>query len=367
MSLALYRKYRPQTFGEFIGQEHIVQTLINSILAGRIGHAYLFAGPKGSGKTTVARLFAKAINCQNIQKFEPCNQCSSCLEITEQRAIDLVEIDAASHRGIDEMRELINGIRFPPVKAKYKIFIVDESHQITKDAANALLKTLEEPPSYTIFILATTEAHKMIPTIVSRCQRFDFRQIKIPEIIKKLKVISERENIQFEDSALSLIALNSGGSFRDAESLMDNCISFVGQKKLITAEDIKKLLGIVEISQVSKFVNFLSQKNQKNAIFMINEMMDNGIDLQEFTKTLIYYLRHSLLLKIHPDFLKPETSGFSREEIEKIKIQNNAFDTKKLQKILELFIEAENKIKYTSIPQLPLELATFESIELLNK
>ncbi len=362
-NLVLYRKYRPQTFAEIIGQEHVVQTLTNEILSKMISHAYLFCGPKGSGKTTIARVFAKAVNCENPNSFEPCNKCSSCLEIMEGRSLDLIEIDAASHRGVDDIRELREGIRFSPVKSKYKVFIIDECHQLSKDAANALLKTLEEPPAHAIFILATTEAHKMIATIISRCQRFDFRRLKIPEIIRKLEFISEKEGTQFEKSALSLIALNSRGSFRDAESLMDKCISFCGQKTLIKNEDIKMLLGIVEVGQISKLVDYIIRKNTKDAILFLNEMVDSGIDLQEFVKSLIYYFRESLLFKIDPGFLTPESTGLTETEIEKIKAQTANLKESDIQKILELFIEAENKMKYSSLPQLPLELVIVEIIQ----
>jgi len=219
-NLVLYRKYRPQTFGEVIGQEHIVKTLTNSIKGNNISHAYLFSGPRGSGKTTIARIFAKAINClsrtnfgengngqsgvanknspklvrdeNQVNGFEPCDKCSSCLEIMAGRSMDLIEIDAASHRGVDDVRELREGIKFAPVKSKYKIFIIDECHQLSKDAANALLKTLEEPPAHAIFLLATTESHKMIPTILSRCQKFDFKRLQVSEIIKKLEFISKK-------------------------------------------------------------------------------------------------------------------------------------------------------------------------------
>ena len=248
-NLVLYRKYRPQTFEEVVGQEHVVQTLTNSIKANNISHAYLLCGPRGSGKTTIARLFAKAINClarkataegEKPQSFEPCNKCDSCLEIMASRSMDLVEIDAASHTGVDDVRQLIEGIKFAPVKSKYKIFIIDECHQLSKSASNALLKTLEEPPAHAIFILATTEVHKMLPTILSRCQKFDFKRLQVPEIIKKLQFISKKENVKFDESALSLIALNSRGSFRDAESLMDECLSFSGNNGTIKTEDISK-------------------------------------------------------------------------------------------------------------------------------
>lgn len=362
MSLALYRKYRPQNFAEIIGQPHVVQTLTNALLSHSISHAYLFSGPRGSGKTTAARVLAKALNCENRKEnqFEPCNKCSSCLAIAAGNAMDLIEVDAASHRGIDDIRELRDGVRFSPVKSKHKVFIIDECHQLSKDANNALLKTLEEPPNHAVFVLATTEIHKMIPTLVSRCQRFDFRRLQTSDIIKKLEYISKEEGIKFDKSALSLIALNARGSFRDAESLLDECLSFSGKTALIKVEDIEELLGIVEISHISKFVDTLLAKNAKEAVLYINKIVDDGIDLQEFTKTLIYYLRQSLLIKINPDFSNPETTGFSVEELAKIKSQTQNLKEKEIQNMLELFIEAENKMRYASIPQLPLELAVVD-------
>ena len=356
-NLVLYRKYRPQSFGEIVGQEHVVQTLTNSIKGKNISHAYLFSGPRGSGKTTIARIFAKAVNCEKPEGFEPCNKCSSCSEITASKSMDLVEVDAASHTGVDDIRELIEGIKFSPVKAKYKIFIIDECHQLSKSAANALLKTLEEPPAHAVFLLATTEAHKMIATIVSRCQKFDFRRLQIPEIIKKLEFISKKENVKFDQPALSLIAINSRGSFRDAESLLDQCMSFSGSKGEIKTEDIKNLLGIVEVGQIAQFVDFLLLKNTKEAIVSLNTMADNGVDLQEFAKTLVFYLRQSLLLKINPAFLNLQNSGLSLPELDRMKAQTASLAQKDIQNILELFIEAENKMKYSAVSQLPLELA----------
>lgn len=356
-NVVLYRKYRPQKFSEVVGQEHVVKTLTNSILGNSISHAYLFTGPRGSGKTTIARLFAKAINCEKPQGAEPCNKCDSCLEIIGSRSIDLIEVDAASNTSVDNIRELIDGIKFAPVKSKYKIFIIDECHMLSKSAANALLKTLEEPPSHAVFLLATTEAHKMIPTIVSRCQRFDFKRLQVPEIMKKLEFISKKENTKFEDSALSLIAINSRGSFRDAESLLDQCMSFAGEAGIVKTQDIKDLLGIVEVGQIAGFVDYLIAKNTKEAVFSLNSMADNGIDLQEFAKTLVFYLRQALLLKINPGFLNLQNSGLSAEELEKMKFQSAGLGQKDIQKMLELFIEAENRIKYSAVSQLPLELA----------
>jgi len=364
MSLVLYRKYRPQTFSEIIGQEHVVKTLTNAISSGMISHAYLFAGPRGCGKTTIARLLAKAVNCQNRKngEYEPCNRCSSCQEIMEGRSIDLIEIDAASHRGIDEVRELRDGIKFVPTKSKYKVFILDEAHQLSKDAANALLKTLEEPPSHAIFVLATTEIHKMIPTIISRCQRFDFRKLTVPEIIKRLEFICEKEKVKVEKPALELLALNSTGSIRDGESLLDEVLTFAGEKSEIKAGDIKDLLGLVEIELVSKFTDFLCQKKAMEAINFLNEITEKGLDLQEFSKSLINYLRQALILKITGtgQTENPLITGLTKEELAKLENQTVNFKENELQNILNLFLEAQNRMKYSPIPQLPLELAIIE-------
>ncbi len=373
MSLVLYRKYRPQTFAEIIGQEHVVKTLINAISKENISHAYLFSGPKGTGKTTIARLLAKAVNCENRKQgeFEPCNKCSSCNEIVKGRAMDLIEIDAASHRGIDDIRELKDGIQFAPAKSKYKVFIIDEAHQLTKEAANALLKTLEEPPAHAVFVLATTEIHKMISTIISRCQRFDFRKSTLPEIMKRLSVLCKKENIKIEKPAMELIALNSSGALRDAENLLNQvAILYHGSKSEIKKQDIKDLLGLVEIEMVSKFTEFITKKQAHNAISYLNEITDKGLDLEEFSKALISYLRKGLILKImgegNPDSASEFLSGLTKEEILKLKNQVSSFEQADLRKTLNTFLEAQNKIRYASIPQLPLELAVVEVIEFLS-
>ena len=363
-NLVLYRKYRPQTFAEVIGQEHVVQTLTNAISSGMISHAYLFSGPRGTGKTTLARLLAKAVNCENRKsgEYEPCNKCSSCLEIMQGNEMDLIEIDAASHRGIDEIRELRDGIKFVPTKSKYKVFILDEAHQLSKDAANALLKTLEEPPSHAIFVLATTEIHKMIPTVISRCQRFDFRRLTLPEIIKRLEIIAGKEKVKVERAALELIALNSGGAIRDSEGLLDQALTFAGSRGEIKAEDIKDLLGLVEVELVAKFCDFLCQKKASEAINFLNEVTDRGADLQEFAKILINYLRQALILKITGvEEGNPIITGLTKEEFQKLQNQAANFKEEEIRNILNLFLEAENKMRYSPILQLPLELAIIES------
>ena len=354
----LYRKYRPQSFAEVVGQEHVIKTLTNAIVSGMISHAYLFWGKRGSGKTTIARLLAKAVNCENRKsgEFESCEKCSSCLEIKEGRSMDLIEIDAASHTGVDEIRDLIGGIKFVPVKSKYKVFILDETHQLSKGATSALLKTLEEPPGHAIFVLATTEPHKILPTIISRCQHFGFRKLTVPEIFKRLEIICQKEKVKVEKTALNLIALNSGGSIRDAESLLDQMLTFATKDQEIKVEDVKDLLGLVEIALVSQFCDFLFQKKAKEAIDFLNQTADRGLDLQEFVRSLINYLRQGLLLKVG-GFTE---QGLTKEEIEKLSLQVANLKETDFQKIIELFLDAQNKMKYSSIPQLPLELAIVE-------
>jgi DNA polymerase-3 subunit gamma/tau len=368
MALVLYRKYRPQSFSEVIGQEYIVQTLTNAISLGLISHAYLFSGPRGSGKTSVARLLAKALNCQGRgeNNFEPCNKCSSCLEINQGSAIDLIEIDAASNRGIDEIRELRDGIKFAPTKSKYRIFIIDEAHQLTKEAANALLKTLEEPPSHAIFILATTEIHRMIPTIISRCQRFDFRKLKISEITKQLEEISKKEGVKAEKEALVLIAESSQGSSRDAISMLDQAITFcTGQSdKVITAKEVKELLGLVEIKVISQFIDYLKNKDAKGAINFLNEIYEKGTDLEVFSRGLINYLRQILVLRLTNQTL---TGDLTQEELQKLQTQAVAFKENEIRNILKIFLKAQNEMKYSPIVQLPLELAIVESLQTEQK
>lgn len=365
-NLVLYRKYRPRSFDEVVGQKHVVQTLLNAIKGDLISHAYLFTGPRGSGKTTIARLLAKAVNCEKPKATgEPCNTCSSCVDIIEGRAIDFIEIDAASNRGIDEIRELKEGVKFSPTKLKYKVFVIDESHQLTKEATNALLKTLEEPPSHAIFILATTEAHKMIPTIVSRTQRFDFSKLSVVEIIEALEFVVEKEKANIEKSALQLIAQSSGGSIRDALSLLDKVLTYShgsGIKSKISAELIKELLGIVDVNLIGDFVDLITKKEPSEAIELLNKKMDEGLNPQEFAKSLTAYLREALIVKLNP---KSEIQDLTKEQIKRMKDQIEKVEADVLSKMIESFMEAENKMKYASIIQLPLELAIIDSCRIV--
>jgi len=277
-------------------------------------------------------------------------------------SIDLIEIDAASHRGIDEMRELKDGIRFGPTKSKYKIFIIDESHQLTKEASNALLKTLEEPPAHAIFILATTEIHKMIATIISRCQRFDFRKLTLQELVGQLEKICKKEGVKIEKSALELIAVNATGSSRDALSLLDQILAFqTDSKREITIDDAKSLLGLVEVETVAKLADFIIQKKLAEAIGFLNEVADRGMDLQEFSKATINYFRQILILKIVGG-ANQILIGLGKDELLRMENQAKNFKEEDLQKIINFFLEAENKMRYSPIPQLPLELAIIDAI-----
>ncbi len=360
----LYRKYRPKTFNDLLGQNHIKITLENEITSQRLAHAYLFAGPRGIGKTTTARLLARSINCLNRKsnQSEPCGQCQACQEILSGKSLDLIEIDAASHTGVDNVRDnIIENTRFTPTRWKYKVFIIDEAHMLSLAAFNALLKTLEEPPGYVIFILCTTEIHKLPETIISRCQRFDFKKINQADLLKRLKKISNDENIKIDESVLKNIARLSDGSARDAESILGQILT-LGSKK-ITAEMADLVLPRSNIANIVELFAFLSNRKTSQALDLINKLSQEGINFVQYAKEVVEFLRKILLIKVNGRldiFSSLELTG----EMEKstIDLARN-IELSRLIKALNLFMEKEKEIKFSDIPQLPLELAIIEICE----
>ena len=292
---ALYRKFRPQEFKDVKGQEHIVTTIRNQIVHDRVGHAYLFCGTRGTGKTTVAKLFAKAVNCESPVDGSPCGQCSSCRAIAEGSSMNVIEIDAASNNGVENIRQIREEVAYRPTEGKYKVYIIDEVHMLSIGAFNALLKTLEEPPSYVIFILATTEAHKIPITILSRCQRYDFRRISIDTITDRLKELMEEEKVEVEEKALRYVAKAGDGSMRDALSLLDQCIAFyLGQK--LTYDNVLEVLGAVDTDVFARLLDAVLENRVTDALAVLEEMVIQGRELGQFVNDFTWYLRNLLLL-----------------------------------------------------------------------
>jgi DNA polymerase-3 subunit gamma/tau len=294
-SEVFYRKWRPQTLSEVVGQEPVTQTLRHAVESGKIAHAYLFCGPRGTGKTSMARILAKAVNCPNKTGGEPCNSCDMCRSISEGRALDVIEIDAASNRGIDEIRSLREKANYAPSLARYKVYIIDEVHMLTEAACNALLKTLEEPPPHVIFVLATTEAHKMIPTIISRCQRFNFHRLRQTEMMNKLQLICKKERIHIEPASLELIARAATGSLRDAENILQQMIAYYGNR--IELDQIQAELGISRDSRVRQLARCVVSRDVAAGLRIINSLNSDGVDLRQFNMGLVEYLRGLLLAK----------------------------------------------------------------------
>lgn len=367
--LAIYRKYRPKKLADFLGQETIVEILRNAARLDRLAHAYLFYGPKGSGKTTTARIIAKIANCEKRQKDlefkkqgEPCNQCPPCLEIDEGRALDVVEIDAASNRGIDEIRDLKEGIRLSPSSYKYKVYIIDEAHQLTKDAFNALLKTLEEPPAHAILILATTESEKMPATIISRTQRFHFKRLPLIKIVEKLQSISKAENIKINEDALGLIASVAGGSFRDAESLLDQIASLESGKE-ISIKDVEEIVGQVGFLRTAELAELLIKNELEKSLDYISKIEEGGYNLIQFNKDLIHYLRRVLSLKFSPKLEESFKKELTDQELKTIKKHSQIIDGQKTINLIKSLIRAYTEMRYSPFAIVPMEVAIIENLK----
>jgi DNA polymerase-3 subunit gamma/tau len=358
----IYQKHRPALFAEISGQAHIVKTLSNSIVNNRIGQAYLFTGSRGVGKTTLARIFSKAVNClEPVKKkdgilLEPCNKCQNCKAIMENKTIDINEIDGASHTGVDNIRQLKEKVNLTPSSLKYKIYIIDEVHMLSIGAFNALLKTLEEPPKHVIFILATTELHKIPETIVSRCQRFTFNRLTQDQIIDRLKQIAKKEKVKIDNLALEIIATEAEGGMRDAESILNQIIAL--EDKNITGEEVSQILGTSSQNQVVVFLEKLFNHDIKGLLKQIEELQDQGIYLSNFNKTLLSILRNLIIYKINPKI--KNNNIFSKENTEKLNKISQENEIEKLILAIDLFQKSLNDAKNSTIPQLPLELACIE-------
>lgn len=352
--LVLARKYRPQTFDEVQGQDHIIKILKQSIETKRIAHSFLFCGPRGIGKTSCARILAKSLNCQNGPTLKPCGECFACQEIVKGNSFDVLEIDGASNRGIDEIRALRENVKFAPTYGRYKIYIVDEVHMLTTEAFNALLKTLEEPPDHVIFIFATTEANKVPATILSRCQRFDFKRISLEAISNNLKEISIQESIKIEDEALFAIAKAAGGSMRDALGILDQ-LSALGKEGVQTS-DVFSMLGIVEMEWLFSLTDALVDKNCSQAMSVLNNIIEAGKDLKQLGKDLTEHFRHMMIAKIGGPALN-NLIDYPKNVKERLSLQAQKISVAGILKAIELFIEAQETSRIMETMRMPLEIA----------
>ncbi len=353
MTKVIYRKYRPQKFSEVIGQEHVKTTLQNQIKLNQVSHAYIFSGQRGIGKTTIARLLAKTMNCQNRKddEAEPCNICNNCKEMNEGRSIDIIEIDAASHTGVDNVRDnIINAVRFMPNKSSYKVFIIDEVHMLSTQAFNALLKTLEEPPQHGIFILATTEIHKIPQTILSRCQRFDFKRIETNEMKDRLKMILKNENIEVEDDVLNLIARISEGCLRDAESLLGQVLAIGGKK--IDMDIASLVLPATHFKIALEILDHASKNEIKNILDLLDDFVQQGGSVKHLINELMEIVRYTMMYSLNSDY----KMSYDENSNELLKRISDSLGTEKCVNLIELLISAKTKIGLNTYPQLPLEI-----------
>jgi DNA polymerase-3 subunit gamma/tau len=347
--LVIARKYRPKNFSEIVGQEHITQTLVNAINDNRVAHAYLFSGPRGVGKTTTARVLSKSLNCEQGPTVAPCNTCSNCKEIDESINLDVLEIDGASNRGIEEIRTLQENTRYAPGRGKYKIYIIDEVHMLTKHAFNALLKTLEEPPKHVIFIFATTEPHKVPMTVLSRCQRFNFRRLRVPEIEQRLQGIAQKEKIDIDESALRLIARQADGSLRDGESMLDQLFTYA--EKGITADEVRQVYGFVEDELYYALTDAVNKKDENGILTVIDTVFNRGYDMEEFVSGYMKHLRKLFLLKHGV-----ELADLSPAEQKEYDERKGYFTGFLLLQMLNRLSQLMRKMKHSAISRILLEI-----------
>ena len=351
---ALYRKFRPDCFEDVKGQEHIVTTLKNQIKAERIGHAYVFCGTRGTGKTTIAKIFAKAVNCENPQDGSPCGECASCRAIAAGASMNVIEIDAASNNGVDNIREIIDEVSYSPAEGRYKVYIIDEVHMLSIGAFNALLKTLEEPPSYVIFILATTEVHKIPITILSRCQRYDFKRITVDTIAARLRELVDIEKVEVEDKALRYIAKTADGSMRDALSLLDQCIAFhFGQE--LTYDKVLDVLGAVDTGVFSRLLRNVLERNVLGCIELLEEIVMQGRELTQFVSDFTWYLRNLLLVKTSDNI--EDVIDVSSENLARLKEEAELAQMETIMRYIRIFSELSGQIRYASQKRILIEIA----------
>ncbi len=353
------RKWRPKRFDEVAGQEHITATLKNALCNNRIAHAYLFTGPRGVGKTTTARIMAKALNCLNPNNGEPCNECEMCNSIQSAQSMDIIEIDGASNRGIDEIRTLRDSVKYAPTKGKYKIYIIDEVHMLTKESFNAFLKTLEEPPAHTIFIFATTDVHKVPLTIISRCQRFDFRRIQLDTIKSQLSKIAEEEKIQIDDKTLTIIGKKADGALRDAESFFDQIVSFCGNK--IDAETVAKMLNLIDDDIYFKISNAVLDKNFKAVFEVSNSIYDNGWNFIDFMDGLIDHFRNILTVVLTKNTNLVESADVYKSSYTKYE---NSFSEGDILRLLNFLNKTKQELRFSQNQKLKIEISLCQLVGL---
>lgn len=353
MHKALYRAYRPQTFKDVVGQEHIIRTLKNQIQSNSVGHAYLFCGTRGTGKTSTAKIFARALNCPNSIGEEPCNECEVCKDILNDNIIDVIEIDAASNNSVDDIREIRENVKYTPAKCKYKVYIIDEVHMLSQGAFNALLKTLEEPPSYVIFILATTEPHKIPATILSRCQRFDFKRVTVKDMACRMKEICDDVDVEVDDRALNLIARNSQGALRDALSILDQCMSF--SENNIEYKDVVDLLGTVNIEQLFEMADYVIKEDTKKCLEILNEFVVWGKDIKNLIDDLIDHFRNLMVCKVSNDL--DEIISLPEEIVDQLKYQAETIEINDIIRILNILSATQDSIKVSSNPRVLAEVS----------